>query len=623
MAAPTYTTDLSTFNLCESSSGDANEFVNMEDGGTEQFQDTDDIIQGSYHISALCALKVGELQSIGVDAGSGVTIPTDGAILGWFKFDAGGTLETYANGGVRFVIGATYTNWDAWKCGGIDRRPNPYGGWRNYAINPTFRTYDYRNGTGTGTTYRYSGFAVSLQVAGPTKGYPFKLDGFRYGRGSIIAQFGSSGDGYANFADMAAKNDANDATNGYNRWGLFADQGGNYLWKGRMQIGTTTNACEFTDQDVSIQIDDVVNCTANFNTIEINHASTIVNWTNIIFAALGTNSPGRLVMNANADMNLEGCQFFNMGAFGFGGSGSEFLGCTWNGCGLVTVNGGKLNGSSVLNSTVAADASAIDWDVNVDPDGYLDDMTVSEGANAHHAIEFGSTCPSSMTIRGLDVGSDFAATDGQNNSTFYISDSNTGNSYTIYCVGCSGNMTYKSAGASVTIVSDPVTVKVTVKTAGGVAIQNALVFLAASDGTGPFPFEDTVTISNSGTTATVTHTGHGMATNDYVQIYGGDVAANEGVWQITKINDNSYSYTMASSPGSSPTGTIIATFVALFGLTDINGVKSTSRVYATDQPVVGWARKSTTSPLYKEGALSGDVDAADGFNGTAVLVSDE
>ena len=622
MAAPTYTTDLSTFNLCESSSGDCDEFVNMEDGGTEQFQDTDDIIQGSYHISALCSLKVGELQSLGVDAGAGVTIPTDGAILGWFKFDAGGTLATYANGGIRFVIGASYTNWSAWKCGGLDRSPNPYGGWRNYAINPTVRSADYSNGSGTGTTYQYAGFAVSLTVNGPTKGYPFKIDGFRYGRGSIIAEYGSSGDGYANFSDMAAKNDANDATNGYNRWGLFSDRGGSYLWKGRMQIGTTTNACEFTDSNVSIQIDDTVECLANFNTIEINHASTIVNWTNIIFAALGTQSPGRLVMNANADVNGDGCQFFDMGAFTFGGSGTEFLNSIWQGCGLITVAGGKLNGSKVLASTVAADASAIDWDVNVDPDGYLDNLTVSEGTNAHHAIEFGSTCPSSMTIRGLDVGSDFAATNGQNNSTFHITDSNTGNNYTINCVGCSGNMTYKSAGAGVTIVNDPVTVKVTVTDAGGTLISSARVILKASDGTGPFPYQDTVTIVNSGTTATVTHNSHGMLTNDKVEIRGASLAANNGVFSITYISDNSYSYTMGSSPGSSPTGTITCTFVALEGLT-VAGVISTSRVYSSDQPVVGWARKSSASPFYKTGPLSGAVDSTDGYNNTAVLTADE
>lgn len=622
MAAPTYTTDLSTFNLCENS-GTFGEFTNMADGGSPDGTDIDDPIQGTYLTSAQCSLKVGELQSIYADYGSGVTIPTDGALLVWNKFDAGGLLASYTNGGVRFVVGASAVNWDAWKAGGVDRIPNPAGGWYNYALNPTARTYDYRNGTGTGTTYRFVGMAISLTAAGPTKGQPYKIDAIRYGRGSIIFEYGSSGDGYATFAAAATKNDANDGTAGYNRWGLFQAYGGGYLWKGRMQLGTSTNALEMTDSNAFILIDSVVNCTANFNTIEVNNASTIIDWTNVIFKALGTTSPGRLVMNANADMNLEACQFFDMGVFGFGGSGSEFLNSTFQGCKLITVNGGKLNGSKVLGSTVAADTSAVDWDVNVDPDGYLDNLIISQGVNSHHAIEFGSTCPASMTIRGLDVGSDFAATNGQTNSTFHITDSNTGNNYTISCVGCSGNMTYKTAGAGVSIVSDPVTVKATATTASGVPIENARVLLRASDGTGPFPYNDVVTIVNSGTTATVSHTAHGMTTNDKVLISGGSLAANKGVFQITYISDNSYSYTMSSTPGSSPTGTITSTFVALNGLTDINGEISTSRVYSTDQPVTGWARKSSGTPYYKTGPLGGAVDSADGYNNTAVLTADE
>jgi hypothetical protein len=80
---------------------------------------------------------------------------------------------------------------------------------------------------------------------------------------------------------------------------------------------------------------------------------------------------------------------------------------------------------------------------------------------------------------------------------------------------------------------------------------------------------------------------------------------------------------MGSTPGASPTGTITSTFVALYGLTDSNGVKSTSRVYSSDQPITGWARKSSASPYYKEGAISGSVDSADGLTATAVLVADE
>jgi hypothetical protein len=97
MAVPTYTEDLTDFDLCENDGGTFGEFTGMADGGTPDDTDVDDVIQGSYLTSASCSLKVGELQSIYADYGSGITVPTDGAVLIWFKFDAGGLLATVAS----------------------------------------------------------------------------------------------------------------------------------------------------------------------------------------------------------------------------------------------------------------------------------------------------------------------------------------------------------------------------------------------------------------------------------------------------------------------------------------------------------------------------------------------
>jgi hypothetical protein len=168
-----------------------------------------------------------------------------------------------------------------------------------------------------------------------------------------------------------------------------------------------------------------------------------------------------------------------------------------------------------------------------------------------------------------------------------------------------------------------VTVKVTVTDAAGTAINGARVLLKAANATGPFPYQESVTISNSGTTATVSHTGHGLATNDKVEIKGSAYAQNEGVHQITVSDVNTYTYTLASAPGDgSVGGTITSTFVALSGLTS-SGIISISRVYSSSQPVIGWARKSSASPFYKTGPLSGSVSNTDGYNNTAVLILDE
>jgi hypothetical protein len=685
MAAPTYTTDLSTLNLCENS-GTFGEYTGMDDGGSPDETDQDDVIQGSYLCSAQCSLKVGELQSIYVDYGSGVTVPTDGAILMWNKFDAGGLLEAYTSGGVRIVIGASAVNWDAWKAGGVDKTPNPYGGWFNFALNPLARTYDYRGGSGTGTTYQFAGMAISLTADGPSKGQPFKIDAIRFGRCTIIIEYGSSGDGYANFGDAAAKNDNNEVTEGYNRWGLFSVSGGGYLWKGRMQIGTA-NACEFVASDAFILVDDVVNCTANFNTIEINHVDTTVNWTNIIFKSLGTQSPGRLVMNHNTDLTWTACQFFDMGAFSFGGTNSSAPGSTFSGCGLITTEGGTFDSCTFNDTSDAAKAVIVSSPANA---ALITNSTFISGGTGH-GLEIGGTADN-LTLTGATfTGYDTANPGTAANKAIYVNIiSGTVNLTVSGGSGITQNYHVRSAGATVNIIAGAVDVDARCVKTDGTALEDVRVYMAAaakssgtattdtasklvdtnatfdSDGVvvgdiafnktdgasaavtgvdsetslslasdafpdgnedyrvgGAFPDEDTVTISNSGTTATVTHTGHGMSSNDNTYIEGGDQVGNEGVYQINFISANSYSYTMLSSP-SSPTGTITSTFVALFGSSDANGEVSTSRIYSVDQPVAGWARNTISgAPYYQEGIITGTITTSGGLSATAVLVSDE
>lgn len=485
MTTPSYTTDLNTFNLCENS-GTFGEFTGMVDGGTPDPTDTDDPIQGTYCVSAQCSLKVGELQSIYADYGSGVTIPTDGAILIWNKFDAGGTLQNNANGGVRIVIGATTSDWDAWKAGGIDTTPYPYGGWYNYAINPTARTYDYQNGSGMGTTYRYAGMAISLSVAGPSKGQPYKIDAIRYGRCSIIAEYGNSSDGYANFTDMGTVNDDNTGTYGYNKWGLFQAIAGGYLWKGRMQIGTSSNACEFTDSNVSIFIDDVVNCTSGFNLLEINNASSVVNWTNIFITALGTTSPGAFIMNADAVVNFISCQFTDMSTFIFD-SNADISETIFRRCGQVTQAGGTFDGCLFVESTAAV-SLLVD-----DPDLITDCSFTSDGSN--HAIELTSDCAgNSYTLTNLVV-SGYATSDGSTGNEVIFNDS--GGAVTINISGGSGvaNISVRNGtGASTTLVANytfevtglELNTEVTIVTSGTTTVLYHTESATTSDGDGKY-----------------------------------------------------------------------------------------------------------------------------------------
>jgi len=535
MTVPSYTTDLSTFNLCENS-GTFGEFTGMADGGSPDSTDIDDPIQGTYLTSAQCSLKVGELQSIYADYGSGVTIPTDGAILIWNKFDAGGLLATTVNGGVRIVIGSSASAWNAWKAGGYDRIPNPYGGWYNYAINPTARTYDYQAGGGPGTTFRYAGMAISLTAAGPTKGQPFKIDAIRYGRCSIIFEYGSLADGYANFSDAAIKNDANDATNGYNKWGLFSVYGGGYLWKGRMQIGTTTNACEFVDSNAFVLIDAVENCTSGFNLIEINNASSVVTWNNVIFKALGTVSPGAFIMNANATLTFNSCQFTDMATFVFD-SNASINDNIFRRCGQVTQGGGSFDGCSFVEMS---DAVSLLVD---DPDVVTNCYFESDGSN--HAIRLTAACAgNSYTLTNLLV-SGYATSDGNTGNEVIYNDS--GGAVTINIDGGSGvaNISVRNGtGASTTLVANysftitglELNTEVTIVTAGTTTVLFNVENATTSDGDGKYQ----VTYSHSGGASVDILIHHPSYKPDISNQYGITLPSSNSSIKATMFEDENY-----------------------------------------------------------------------------------
>ena len=107
-------------------------------------------------------------------------------------------------------------------------------------------------------------------------------------------------------------------------------------------------------------------------------------------------------------------------------------------------------------------------------------------------------------------------------------------------------------------------------------------------------------------------------------IEGASHLANNGVFQITVTGVDTYTYTMGTSPGSSPTGTITATFVFIYGLSDATtGLISLTRAIPANQSVAGRSRRSSGTPLYKNGPISGTVNSTTGAAFTAVMISDE
>ena len=86
---------------------------------------------------------------------------------------------------------------------------------------------------------------------------------------------------------------------------------------------------------------------------------------------------------------------------------------------------------------------------------------------------------------------------------------------------------------------------------------------------------------------------------------------------------NAYDFTVAGSPVTPATGTIVATGIVLEGLTNASGNISDTRSYSVDQAAVGVARKGTSAPYFKDFPISVTVDKDSGASVSLQMVSDQ
>jgi hypothetical protein len=457
MTAPSYTEDLTDLSTAESSTGwvemtgtIGGEAYNAQ--GSPAGADGDyPFIQGNYSVTQDCS-KSTAVGSLAYNNGAGTGgHGTDGAYFVWQNYMVASNIGTYAQGGFQIVVGSGLGDFDAWYVGGVDKAPYPYGGWINSVANTTV-TPDGTAGTPTATE-QYIGSAVYV-ATGSSKGEVHNCDVIRYGRGSAIFEYGEAAD-YCTIAGFATQNDNNS-----NRWGLIQEVSGGYLWKGRMQLGSASNAVDFRDSDRIIFIQWTPKVTANFNTIEIVNASSRVDMTGFQFICLDTStaSKGRWITTNDADVNLDSCTFQDMNTFTFD-SNTTALDCTWKRCGQIDPGGGDISGAFVDESAVATSDGAVYWNDSGDPDTKIDGSTFVKGSNAHHAIEFGTSAPITINLTDMTF-SGFNASDGQNDSVLLFPDKGSDTTWTVNHTGTTGTISYKKmrAGDTVNISSSVTTI---------------------------------------------------------------------------------------------------------------------------------------------------------------------
>jgi len=606
VAVPSYTTDLTDW-IADTDTAAWGELTNAIGGGPPDEVDTESALQGTNTVSQ--ATNTTGLFSMCRILTVPVTLTSGQVFLVWHGHGVATALLSYASGGLRLVVaGATLSDWKAWAVGGNDVPPFPYGKWVNNPIDPTI-TADYTNGTPPVGGAAISGVGSMGQLSqAVAKGQPHVVDIIRYGRAEARINGGET-DNYAVFSGFATANDATTA-----RWGLIQKTDGGFLWKGLMTLGYTS-AVDFRDTNKTIFVQDTRKVLSSFSSYRLRQASSRVDWTGISFVCLSpstTASKGALEMIDAADMNIESCTFIDMDTFIFLNT-ATINNSTFRRTGQITTGGAIFSGCTINNNTASSAMLA-----SSPANAALISNTNFTSDGTGHAVEVTGSV-ANFTLTNLTY-TGYAVSDGSTgNEAVYINIS----SGSLNLIISGGDVpSVRTAGVTVTVIAGAVGVSVNVKDLTGANIENARVFVKAASG-GPFPFDATVTITNLVLVATVTHTAHGMATNDKVIISGASHDANNGIFTITKIDNNTYTYTMGSVPGSNPTGTIKSSFVVLSGLTDVNGNITMSRVFPSDQPISGWVRKASGSPFYKQSVIGGSVDSVIGYSANALLISDE
>lgn len=544
-------------------------------------------------------------------------------------------LLTRAAPALGIKMGNSNTIYYEWYLFGSDNYP-PLGGFQIVPINPNIAGYrDNTSGSPSLTAVDY--WSIISDFSAGSKAENLVIDAIDVGAGiNLVGGDGADPDGvWESFVDY-------DEGTANNRWGFCTSDLPTIFFLGKVAIGETSagtsTATAFTDSGKTLIWRNGLTSTGFHRLlIDLNTAATAVNITDCVFDSQGqvdndgdrgytTTEDTRPILEyqgTSGTSSFSGCNFTNWQLFTLT-SASDMTSCKFTNCGTIDTAGGDISNSVVSGFTGAVDDSAVIWNSTANPSGDLDGMTFVAPSNANHAIEFTATGPLIIDLNDIDF-SGYTNTVDSNAAPLNIL--RTTGSVTINASGCTGLTAagYKTAGATVNIVLDPVTVQVTTQEADGTAVGSVYTFLQVSSDLSGYPYLDTCTLNRNGsTTVTVTHTAHNLVTGDKVNIINTSLAADiTGVFTITVTDANTYTYVSGATTKVGPVAAT-STFVLLYGLSNAStGLMSMSKVFTNGQPVIGNARKSSGSPYWKPARLVGTISVPGGLSTTALMLPDE
>lgn len=465
MVAPSYATNLTNITLAENTTG----WSALGGGGAGLSASPDIAVEGTNAVDKqITNAEKGQEFSF-----TAVTPGANEHFYVWIANTTPGLINTLANRGLAMVAGNSNANLMQFHLTGSDvfKLEEAFYCWVIRYVNTTNTSRPYRtiwNGT-PGTTVGSVG--ATMFTTTTVKGANLGVDAIRRGN-TVTVTAGDSGtpatwDAFATYAHNSTR-----------RWGIVQPSPGGATIMGGVIWGTGATAVYSRDSNRTIAVRDTEHSLSTLSYIEFNNASSDVVWDNVGLVALGTNARGRIIVNNNAPVTWKNSVLQGINTTTDGGTNSVWDGDTWTGCNAVTAAGGSFLNTNHITPTVAADASSLIWNLATDTNNKLNGSTFSKGTNAHHAINFGASSPTSVTLTDCTFTGFNTTTNEQNDSTFFVDKAS--GTMTINIAGsgtAAANLTYKRQASSTCTVtiSGSVTVTVNVKDGSGNAIEGASV----------------------------------------------------------------------------------------------------------------------------------------------------
>jgi hypothetical protein len=631
MAAPAYFTDLANINA------GAEATTNWAlTGGSAIAADGDNVLQGTNCLACKVSTTTNlSLYDYYTANGNTVLDASSKIFIAWMAVLKQAIVDSFANGGVRMYVedGESTPRWASWDVAGKDTLPNQ--GWQAHVIHTASTTnrrvggvpWSVANSGGDGgaapdfTKIRKVG--VILKTTGATTGNTKNFFWDVFWMGTHLGVKRGDGSTKATWEGLSAESDAQ-------FYGAVQKRGGVYFLNTNIRIGSTTAGEDTLFQDSGKTVIFRDNNVGDAFLQVLLQGNATAGTTFQLGSVVGSGDDrqgvqgGTIASAAKAwlfDAQTNIANLTNVYLYGVNfslakrgvllddGNKTSVVSCAFVNCGEIhpgTVNtGAEILSCAIIDPTDSVSSQNRGLRFPNQPTHKVKKVSfITSGTpTTQHLVHLTPSADYSIGFDAIKFFGSYASATiqhGENSGTnadVTISPTNGANP-----IGAEFSNT---AGGTVTVSNPSVTTTVNVKDHLNGNLLGARVYLKAANGTGPMPYQDGVAIARASTTATVTHTSHGMETGDRVVIKGitDKTEDNNGTHSITVTGADTYTYATTDSGSTSYQGSITSTWVAIDTTTDSGGNVTRTKSYTSSQPVDGWVRKSTDSPRYKNAPI--------------------